>query len=355
MRALILSWRDLKHPRGGGSEVFTQNVAKYGAAAGHEVTFFCAAAPGLAANEEVDGYRIVRRGSRLSVYREARRYFRESGEGVFDIVLDVVNTRPFMAPQWAGSTPVVALIHQTAEEVWSYETAWPLSWVGRYVLEPNWLKVYRSTPVLTVSQSSRVSLERFGLADITVIPEGVDPPIPRPLPRKETTPTAVFVGRLSANKRPIDAIQAISIVRQSLPEARLWVVGDGPLRSKLEKVSGSGIDFFGKVDSEVKQDLMASAHALVATGVREGWGLTVSEAAHLGTRTVGYDVPGLRDSVPAAKGVLCVPNPEALARALCANLPVWMKEGRADLGSAGVVTWEAVAIMVWRELAKHLR
>jgi glycosyltransferase involved in cell wall biosynthesis len=32
-------------------------------------------------------------------------------------------------------------------------------------------------------------------------------------------------------------------------------------------------------------------------GVREGWGLVVSEANAMGTPAVAYDVPGLRDSV----------------------------------------------------------
>jgi glycosyltransferase involved in cell wall biosynthesis len=61
---------------------------------------------------------------------------------------------------------------------------------------------------------------------------------------------------------------------------------------------------------------MATAHALVCTSVREGWGLVVSEAAAVGTGTVAYDVPGLRDSVGATGGTLVAPTPEALGVAL---------------------------------------
>jgi glycosyltransferase involved in cell wall biosynthesis len=42
---------------------------------------------------------------------------------------------------------------------------------------------------------------------------------------------------------------------------------------------------------------MSRAHVLLVPGVREGWGLVVSEANAMGTPAVAYDVPGLRDSV----------------------------------------------------------
>ena len=350
MRILILNWRDLAHPRAGGSEVYAQNLARHWAAAGHEVTFFCAAVPGRAEVEDVDGYRLVRRGGRLSVYRQAHSYFESTGEDSFDVILDVVNTRPFMAAKWAAQPRVIALVHQVAREVWRYEAPWPASWLGRYLLEPRWLRTYRDLPVLTVSQSSRASLHQYGLKDVAVVPEGVDPPLPIPLPDKAGPPTAIFVGRLSANKRPLDAIRAHTLVRREIPDAQLWVVGEGPIMSRLEKAAGPGVRFFGRVDAETKQNLMASAHALVATSVREGWGLTVSEAARLGTRCVGYDVAGLRDSIPAAGGVLCDANPEALAAKLVEHLPAWSTEARPDLGDAGVVSWEEVAQAVLSHL-----
>ena len=52
----------------------------------------------------------------------------------------------------------------------------------------------------------------------------------------------------------------------------------------------------------------ARAHVLVATSVREGWGLNVSEAAACGTPAIGYSVPGLVDSIPASGGALVEPR-----------------------------------------------
>jgi glycosyltransferase involved in cell wall biosynthesis len=96
----------------------------------------------------------------------------------------------------------------------------------------------------------------------------------------------------------------------------MWFVGEGPMRASLERAAPDGTVFFGRVPEAEKRDLMRRSHALVVTSVREGWGLVVSEAAQQGLRSVAYDVPGLRDSVPAADGLLTLPTPAALASAL---------------------------------------
>jgi len=57
------------------------------------------------------------------------------------------------------------------------------------------------------------------------------------------------------------------------------------------------ITFFGKQSTAKKLELMSRAHVLLVPGVREGWGLVVTEASAMGTPSVAYDVPGLRDSV----------------------------------------------------------
>ena len=69
-------------------------------------------------------------------------------------------------------TQVVALEPETGKEIWRYETPWPISALGRYLLEPAWLRAYRDVPVVTVSESSRESLAEYGLRRVTVVPEG---------------------------------------------------------------------------------------------------------------------------------------------------------------------------------------
>jgi glycosyltransferase involved in cell wall biosynthesis/O-antigen/teichoic acid export membrane protein len=172
LRILAYNWRDLAHPRAGGAEVYLQSVAREWAKCGHKVTIFCASVDDRPAREITDGVEIVRRGGRLGVYREARRYWRREGDGRYDLVVDCVNTRPFLSPRFVGNVPIVAVVHQVAREIWRYETPWPISVLGRYLLEPAWLRTYRDVPVVTVSESSRESLADYGLRRVTVVPEG---------------------------------------------------------------------------------------------------------------------------------------------------------------------------------------
>lgn len=344
MKILMCAWRDLAHPRRGGAEVYTHEVLRRWAADGHEVTLRCAAVAGRPRDEHVDGYRVVRGGSRFSVYRDAARWYRSS-DATFDLVIDQINTRPFQCGRWGADVPHVALAHQVAREVWFAELPLPAALLGRFVLEPRWLAEYRYTPTLTISESSRASLEHYGLQQVSVIPTGcgVVPSI-SPSPSRETTPTLAFIGRLARNKRPDEAIAAFEIVRRSAPEARLWVIGTGPMEAALRRRAPDGVEFFGFVDQERKFELLARAHALITTSVREGFGLVVDEAAAVGTPTIGYDIAGLRDSVRASGGTLVDPDPHSLARAICEELPA-LTAADADRRplARGTRSWDIVA------------
>ena len=342
LRILAYNWRDLAHPRAGGAEVYLQSVAREWVKRGHEVTVFCGAVAGRPAEEFVDGVRILRRGGRIGVYREARRYWRREGDGQYDLVVDCVNTRPFLCPRFVRNVPVVAVIHQVAREVWRYETPWPISVLGRYLLEPAWLRAYRDVPVVTVSESSRESLAEYGLRRVTVVPEGWVPARPVPV-KKESVPTVVFIGRLSANKRPEHAIRAFGLARRQLPEAQMWVIGSGPEEARLRKMAGPGVTFLGRVPEEEKRERLGRAHALVATSVREGWGLVVTEAAASGTVAIGYDVAGLRDSIGASGGILTPADPASLAAGLVRLLSSVAGGYGPRARPAGVVPWAEVA------------
>ncbi|MCA1838988.1 MAG: glycosyltransferase family 4 protein [Actinomycetota bacterium] len=318
MRILIFNWKDLKHPAAGGAEVFTHEVAKRWVEWGNQVMLFCASHPTLAPTEEVEGIRVIRRGGRLSVYRQAPRFYEREGVGSFDAVIDEVNTRPFMTPRFVRDVPVIALIHQVCREIWWYEFPFPLAMLGRFVLEPLWLKGYRNVPTITVSESSRESLADYGLRDITVVPEGLSlPDGPLPDLPKESVPTLLFVGRLARNKRPAHAIKAFRLLKDSVPDAKLWIVGTGHRGDSLRRKAPEGVTFWGGVSLERKIELMARAHLLVVPSVREGWGLIVSEGASVGTPSVAYRVAGLVDSISkSGMGVLVEPRPAALAEGL---------------------------------------
>ncbi len=347
MRILIFNWKDLAHPAAGGAEVYTEGFARELVKRGHSVTLFVAAVEGRPAEEEVQGVRVIRRGGRFGVYRAARKFWKTQGEGHFDVVIDEVNTRPFLTPRFIRSVPIVALIHQLARDIWRYEVPAPVGFVGRFILEPWWLRSYRNVTVMTDSASSAESFEAYGISGAHPLPIGAAP-IDRPVVDKEAKPTVVFLGRLVESKRPHHAVEAFMKVLEVFPDAQLWLIGDGPYRSNIEKIAGPNVQLLGHVPSKEREERLARAHVLVTTSVREGWGLNVSEASVCGTPAIGYRVPGLVDSVPASGGHLVEPNPEALGEALVA----FFKEELRLTSIPSLVPWADVADAVEAHLEK---
>ena len=300
----------------GGAEVFTHEVAKRWVEAGHEVTLFTSKFPGCKKEETLDGVRVIRSGGRFSVYREAKKFYskRFKSEG-FDFIIDEINTRPFFSHNFIeNGEHVVALIHQLAREYWFYEARFPLNILG-YHLENKWLRRYASIPTITVSNSTRQDLDALGFEQVFIIPEGLNFEPLAKLPPKSNHPVIVYAGRLKKAKRPIHAIKAFEKVKEKLPDAELWIIGDGPIRRELEDMSGQGIRFFGRLDDTERRRLIEQSWVLVNPGIREGWGLNIIEANALGVPTVAYCVPGLKDSVQNQSTGFLVKNGDVQALA----------------------------------------
>ncbi|MFN2544459.1 MAG: glycosyltransferase [Actinomycetota bacterium] len=321
LRVLFINWRDIRNPDAGGAEVVTHEIAKRWVQSGHEVTLLTSRFSGSPPLEVVDGVRIRRTG-RLrngSFHLLVQRTLSKAPD--VDVIIDEINTIPFLTPLHRKKLPpIIALIHQLAVDVWDAEVPRALALVGRRI-EPRLLRLYRETPVVTVSESTRHDLLEIGLGDVTVIQNGRDDPPPLADMSKEQVPTFLFVGRLTPNKRPDHAVEAFRRIREELPDAQLLVVGQGPMEATLRKRLPEGATMLGFLPREELYRRMAGAHCLLVPSVREGWGLVVIEANSVGTPAVAYDVPGLRDSIVDGRtGSLSAPDPAALAEAAVALL-----------------------------------
>jgi glycosyltransferase involved in cell wall biosynthesis len=315
VRILILNWRDIRSRRAGGAEVLTHEIARR-LATRDQVTWFTSQ-DGLPAREEIDGVQIVRRGSELTTRLAAPAFARSAR---WDLIIEEINTLPYLSHLWAASSTVL-FIPQLARDVWWYEAPRTLAPVG-YVLEQLYLARYRAQNVITISRSTCEDLRALGFtAPIHVIPMAVSTPALRALPVKEPVARLVSVGRLVPSKRYDHVIRAFAEIRTRMPEATLTVIGDGPQAQELLQLAdalglASAIQLTGRVTETEKRGLLQAADLLVAASVREGWGLTTTEAARLGTPAVVYDVPGFRDSVIHERtGLLTPPNPRSLADA----------------------------------------
>jgi glycosyltransferase involved in cell wall biosynthesis len=323
LRVLLLNWRDMRNPEGGGSERYVERVAAGLASAGHDVTVFCAAHRAAPPDEQHDGIRYVRRGNRLTVYARALIALATGRLGRPDVVVDTQNGFPFFA-RLVTRRPVVILVHHVHREQWSVVFGPRLARFGWWV--ESWLapRVFRGCQYVAVSESTRRELTALGVdrRTIAVVHNGTEPVAHLGLPRGET-PEVVVLGRLVPHKRVEHALQAVATLRPEIPTLRMTVVGDGwwgeRLLAEAERLGLAGtIDFTGHVDEAVKHRHLARAWVMALPSLKEGWGLAVLEAAAHGVPTVAYrSAGGVTESViDGSSGVLVDDSIEAMTAAL---------------------------------------
>jgi glycosyltransferase involved in cell wall biosynthesis len=334
----------------GGAEVFTHEIAKRWVKAGHEVTLFTSEFPDCRHDEILDGVRVVRSGGKYSVYSRAKKYYRMYfSKEDFDLIIDEVNTRPFFTPKFVNNgEKIVGLIHQLAREYWFYETPFPISYIGYYFFEDRWLRNYIDVPTVTVSESTRKDLLNLGFKQVFVVSEGLNFKPLDNVPKKENYPVAVYVGRLKQAKRPDHAVKAFGNVRNSIPEAELWIIGDGSFKGDLMRLANGGVRFFSGLSDDERRGLIGRAWVLVNPSVREGFGLNIVEANALGVPCVAYDVAGLRDAIINNETGLLVEsgNIMALEEKICLVLTNYTLRARLSenaLSYSGSFSWDRVA------------
>lgn len=305
MHILILNWRDTEHPLAGGAEISLLQHAKYWRAKGADVTWFASSFDGAPAVESRGGLRVIRRGSQYTVHLWAWYYYVRKRFGHVDLVIDNFHFIPFFAPMYMRGVRVMPLVQEVAKEVWFDNICFPLACVG-YCLESWFFVPYTRRRFITCSASTKTDLMRLGIPErnVSVIHHGITRPAEPVKQKKAARPTALFLNRISEDKGIRDVLQVFSDLQDTEPLLQLRIAGKeekpGMLRDLLRNAGLEGnpnIEYLGYVAEREKYSLLASAWILLHPSRREGWGLTVIEAAAMKTPTVGYDVAGLRDSI----------------------------------------------------------
>jgi len=330
MKILILSWRGPKHPNAGGAEIVTHEYAKYWVESGHKVTLFTSSFENGKEKEDIDGVKIIREGGQiLGVQMAAIFWYLVKNKEKFDLVIDHFHGIPFFTPLFVR-IPKLAFIHETAKEVWMLNhMRFPFNLIygltGR-ITEP-WIfrLFYRSIPFLTVSNSTKKDLKFWGIDDITVINNGINSPKVKLL-KKPRNKIITFFGSLSRDKGIETAIKVFSILQTKDSSLKFWIIGKGESKylkglKNLAKTLDN-IKFWGFVSEDQKYKLLAQSAVVINPSIWEGWGLTVIEAASVGTPTIAFDVPGLRDSIKDKKTGILVKDksPEAMADEVLKNI-----------------------------------
>lgn len=312
MKILIFNWRDIENPKAGGAEVFTHENAKRWVEAGNEVTLFTSAFPNCKKEEIIDGVKIIRAGGKYTVYWHAFRYYKRRFKGKFDLIIDEINTIPFFTPFYVQEQKVT-VIYQMTGDVYFRVFPKPLAFLA-YNIEPTLFKIYKKISTIVLSESVKEELINIGFSpsNITVASPGIDHKNFE-IGEKTIFPSILYLNRVVRYKNVDDLIKAFKLAKEKVPTAKLLIAGcrgggyELKLRKLVKKLNLKDVEFYPFVVGDQKKKLLQSSWVHVLPSTKEGWGISVIEAAASGTPTVGYHVHGLRDSVKNGETGLLVP------------------------------------------------
>jgi len=348
----MLAWRDLEDPEAGGSELHAHEVATRWAAAGIDVVLRTSSVAGRAVLVERNGYRAVRRSGRYGVFATGPRDIAGRHLGRLDGLVEIWNGMPFLSPLWSRVARVV-FMHHVHGEMWSMALPSPLAEAGRALESRLAPPLYRGSRIVTLSESSRreiVSLVGVKASHVSVVPPGIDPHY-CPGGHRAERPLVVAIGRLVPVKNFPRLLGILARVHDEIPELEAVIVGEGRERSAIEaKIRELNADSYvtlrGRLGSGELVELYRRAWVVASTSKKEGWGLTVSEAAACGTPAVATRIPGHIDAIDQGVTGMLADTDEDFTRQLESLLrdPLLRRRlARAATERVAPLTWEATA------------
>jgi glycosyltransferase involved in cell wall biosynthesis len=364
-RVHALAWRDLDDVEAGGSEVHIDEIAKRWAAAGVEVTLRTSWAQGQPTEATRDGYKVIRRAGRHMVFPRAAFAELTGRTGPRDVLIEIWNGMPFLSPLWCWG-PRIVFLHHVHAEMWNMVLGEKLGNVGALFESKIAPPLYRRTHIVTLSESSkREMVDDLGFRDdkVTVVHPGIDPRFsPSDDVERSPDPLVVACGRLAPVKRYESLVRAAAKAREQVPGLRLHIVGEGFERPNIEAAidevgGGDWISLRGRLTDSEQLELYRQAWIVASASAREGWGMTLTEAAACGTPAVATRIAGHADAIVDGVSGVLADDEAGLAEAMVDVLgdPRRLDQLRQGaLARAAALTWGQTATQVMRVLADEV-
>ena len=157
--------------------------------------------------------------------------------------------------------------------------------------------------IQTVSETSKRDLLGIGArAKIVVVPNGIDVS-EYGIGEVSVKPhQAIFIGRLVFYKNLEIVFRALTKVIQVVPDAKLIIVGDGPMRAAWERMVedlglGHHVRFCGRIPQDRKLSLLEESGFLVLPSMVEGFGIVALEAFACRKPVLASAIGALRELV----------------------------------------------------------
>lgn len=167
-----------------------------------------------------------------------------------------------------------------------------------------------ASKVISVSNAVLEKAKTYGYSgkNAVVIPNGYDPEVFKPMDKEivrkkldihnEGYKYAGFVGGLNPVKRADKLGEIFHLIAKEIVNTIFIVVGDGPLKEKIEKETKDlNVVFTGKLPQEEVASWMNAMDVMVLPSRSEGWPCVVLEAHACGTCVVGSDNGGIPEAI----------------------------------------------------------
>jgi glycosyltransferase involved in cell wall biosynthesis len=348
---VVLNWRDIWHPEGGGSEVYVHQIAQRLTPTAR-VTWVTARYTGSPSRETIDGIDYVRVGGHISVYLWTAWLLLSRRLGHVDAVLEVQNGMPFLA-RWFTRARVVVLVHHVHREQWSVVGP-VLARIGWFLESRVAVRANRGNRYVAVSDVTRRELIELGVraSDIEIAHNGL-PPVPAydEGPRS-ASPVLAVLSRLVPHKQIDHVIRAMPGLIAEFPDIRLRIMGSGWWETHLTSLTEElglqeRVAFLGHVTDKTKFEELAKAWVHVLPSLKEGWGLSIVEAGRTGTPSIAYtSAGGVNESIlDGVTGVLAKDENDLATQVvrLLHDPGLRVEMGAKARSWSGEFTWEAAA------------
>ena len=237
--------------------------------------------------------------------RQIREILREERIDVVHVHSGLTPTFGLVGPSAADDLglPVVVTFH-------SWFPRAPLFWLFQGPLQR---RLERHAAAIAVSQLGSEAHARYFQTEWDVIPNGVDTEFFVPpaggAPGDPAAPQLLFLGRMDPRNGLDVALRAMPDVISAYPGVTLTVAGDGPLRSRYERMArpmGDHIRFIGAVNGD-RPERYGAADLMLVPITKASWSVTILEAMACGVPMVASDITGFRQQIEHGREALLVP------------------------------------------------
>jgi glycosyltransferase involved in cell wall biosynthesis len=351
LRVLHLGFEDPMMPGAGGGSVRTHEMNRRMAERGHRITVLTTRYPGWSERVQ-DGVHYIPIGfgqgknrlTRLAGYVLRLPVETRRRAATADLVVEDFFA-PFStmaAPLWTGR-PTIGVVQWLHAEDKSRQYKLPLHLIER-------AGVRRHRRAIAVSRGTADKLARLNpRLHVTVIGNGIDPIALET--KAQRGRDVVSIGRLELPGKGLDLLLTAWAKACSQIDGDLVIAGSGPdeerIRRMIDDMGLSGtVHLTGWVRGVEKFQLLSSARLVVVPSRQETFGLVAIEALASATPIIAFDIPCLKEVVPAGCGWLVVPfDADRLADEMVAHYDAANLE---DVGSRGrrwasALDWDLVA------------